>query len=249
MKFAYVSCVLISGLLTTTVTSLSAQENSNSIEIAALKPKKFYASNALDAAILSSSLFTKPGQTNKLSTPRFSYFWNFGFNFNYDFNNSIGLYTGIGIKNIGFIEKIKDSTIKRRVYTLGVPLGIKLGNLSKRTFLFAGAGIDIPMNYREKGFVKRNNKQKFNEWFSERNNQFLPYVFVGMSFKPSMTLKLQYYFNSMMNTGFAEYPGTAVLPSYPYAGYDVRLLMISMGFDIHYNRTPKKKKAEQKNIS
>lgn len=237
-----IKLTLLAATMVGTIGQVNAQSETE-VALVDAKPKpikKFYVSNALDAAIFSTSSLTKGGR-GKLSTLRFSYFLNFGFNFNYDFNKHIGVYTGLGIKNIGFIDKIADSTIKRRVYTIGAPIGIKFGNLKKRNYGFIGGGVDLPFNYREKGFVKRNKKEKFNEWFSDRTPLVMPYVFAGMSIDPGIAFKVQYYPGNFMNTSFAEYPGTSVLPVYPYAGYNVNLVMLSIGFDIRYTKsgTPK----------
>ncbi|MFN4246564.1 MAG: hypothetical protein ACK4EY_02510 [Flavipsychrobacter sp.] len=242
MKFRYLIASLLAVSLAGSPLLINAQTNTE-VELIDVKPrpvKKFYMSNALDAAIFSSSSLQKAGRS-KLSTLRFSYILNFGFNFNYDFNKHFGVYTGIGIKNIGFIDKIADSTIKRRVYTIGAPIGIKFGNLKKRTYGFIGGGVDVPFNYREKGFVKRGKKDKFNEWFSDRTPLIMPYVFAGVSLDPGIAFKVQYYPSNFMNTSFAEYPGTSALPVYPYAGYNVNLIMLSIGFDIRYTKagTPK----------
>jgi hypothetical protein len=175
-----------------------------------------------------------------LSTLRFSWIVNFGFNLNFDFNRHVGLMTGAGVKNIGFIEKIVDSTVKRRVYTLGVPLGVKLGNLSKRNFVFLGGGLDVPFNYREKGFKDRGNKEKFNEWFSERTPSFLPYVFIGASASPGVTFKLQYYPGNFLNRDYVtnvQFPGGATYPYKPYQRFEqTQLLMLSIGMDLHYKK-------------
>ena len=197
-------------------------------------PKKFYWSNGLDGAILSVSMLEKPINIDEVTPLRFTYIANFGFNFNYDPGKSLGFFTGIGIKNIGFIEKYRfvDSTVKRRVYTIGVPLGVKIGNLRRRKFVLAGGGVDVPFNYREKGFVRRGNKEKFSEWFSDRTPRLMPYVFVGGSFDPGVTLKLQYYPGNFLNTSFTEQVGTATV--LPYFGYKVNLILLSIGFDIHY---------------
>ncbi len=215
--------------------------------------KKFYFSNNFDGAIISTA-FDKGvfplngGIPTTVGTPRFTYFFNTGFNVNYDFNQHIGLFTGLGLKNIGFIEKITplDSTIKRRVYTIGLPLGIRVGNIKKKNYAFLGGGVDLPFNYREKGYVRRGNKDKFNEWFSDRTPSYMPYGFVGVSFKPGFYVKVQYYPGNFMNSGFTETitVGGVSVPNTPYARYDIELLMFSIGLDIRYSNKMKIKKKE-----
>ncbi len=243
MIFNYLKSVIVLISICSISTLATAQDDDQPerIDIKPRPAKKFYSSNALDACIFSTSTLQKPGVT-KLSTLRFSYILNFGFNFNYDFNKHLGVFTGIGIKNIGFIDKIGDSTIKRRVYTIGAPVGIKFGNLKKRTYGFIGGGVDLPFNYREKGFIKRGKKDKFNEWFSDRTELIMPYVFAGISLDPGIAFKIQYYPTNFMNTDFTE-TSSGALPviTKPYAGYNVNLILLSIGFDIRYTKagTPK----------
>ena len=206
-------------------------------DVLPLPTRRWYAGNAFDGAIFSTAIFEKPGRTRELTTLRFSLL-NIGYHFHYDFGGRFGLFTGIGIKNIGFIEKEGDLTIKRRVYTIGVPLGIKLGNMQKGHYGFIGGGVDFPFNYREKVFVRRKDKQKFNEFFSDRTDYYMPYVFAGVSFGSATTIKVQYYQNNFLNTGYTEIDNG--ITRKPYSGYKANLLYITLGFDIHYRIHEKK---------
>lgn len=216
-------------------------------------PKKLYFSNSFDGAIITTAIDKgifplNNGMATTVGTPRFTYILNTGFDLNYDFSQNIGVFTGLGIKNIGFIEKITvaDSTIKRRVYAIGLPLGIKLGNMKKKNYAFIGGGVDFPFNYREKRYVSRGDKEKFNEWFSDRTPSYMPYGFVGVSFKPGIYIKLQYYPNNFMNPAFTEtvtVNGVATAIA-PYSRHDIELLMFSIGLDIRYSNKMKIKKKE-----
>ncbi|MBL7720009.1 MAG: hypothetical protein JNL72_14325 [Flavipsychrobacter sp.] len=232
--------------LTPLAISGQAQETTDSVK---LTRKKLYMGAGMDMAYFSTTLTETKTGGKYLSPLRFhTYAFNLSFNFNYDITNSVGLFTGINLKNIGFIQKysVVDSTVKRRVLTLGVPLGIKVGNLSRHVFGFAGGGVDVPFNYREKGFRRRGNKDKFNEWFSERTPAIMPYVFAGVCLKPGITLKAQYYTTNFLNTSFTEtvtLPGTqTTYITSPYSNYTkLNLLLLSVGFDLRYS---KKSKAE-----
>jgi hypothetical protein len=193
--------------------------------------KRFYIGNGLDFAMLSTSITSRPGKSTYLTIPRFTAIVNFGFSFHYDLNEHFGFLSGIGLRNMGFIDKYGDSTVKRRVYSLGIPLGVKLGDLRNRNFVIAGGGLDIPFNYREKGFVRRGDKTKFNEWFSERTPHVMPFIFAGYSFNPGFILKLQYYPGNFLNQDFTDNMGGK-----PYTDYDVHLLLLSVGIDIHYSQ-------------
>ena len=214
-----------------TYTSMITDE----MEMLPPKPKRFYWSNGVDGALFQTSLLSRPGRSNVISTLRFSYFFNFGLHLNYDKNDRFGLFTGLGIRNLGFIDKVKDSTIKHRVYAIDIPLGIKIGNLNKRNFALLGGGINLPFNYKEKGFISRSHKEKMNEWFSGRTPFVMPYVFIGHSFNPGTVVRLQYYPGNFMNPSYSFSNGINTF--YPYAGYDVHLMMISLGIDLHYKNT------------
>lgn len=259
MKFIKTLCLL--ALASTLSLNLSAQTDNDDegTELPAKKEKKghsfgvssegsmaptpanrWYVSNSFDGAMFSTAYFSRPGAKQEFTFVRFSML-TIGEHFNYDFDNHFGLFTGIGIKNLGFIEKVGDSTIKRRVYTVGVPLGFKLGNLQKKHYGFIGGGIDVPFNYREKGFVTRKDKEKFSEWFSKRNADYLPYIFVGMCYGKGSTLKIQYYPSNFFNPDFTETKNGVT--SKPYAGYDARLLYVTFGLDINHKKSKKAEKS------
>lgn len=206
-----------------------------------LKPfRKFYMGTATDAGMFSSATIQKPEapvlnpaggysypMANSIGILRFSYIINFGFTFNFNLARHFGLYTGIDIKNIGFIEKNNsDETIKRRTYNIGAPIGIKIGNMAdKGSYLFFGAGEDVPINYKEKYFVVRNEKSKYNQWFSSATPAAMPYVFVGFDVKNIASFKFQYYPDNFLN------PNYITNNSFPSnTGYDVHLMVVSIGF-------------------
>lgn len=195
---------------------------------------KVYLSSGTDGNLLSSSLFSESGGNQKMTVPRFTAFFNFGLNLNYDFSAHAGAYTGLHIKNIGFIEKTNGQTIKRRDYTFGFPLGLKFGNLNNGNYLLIGGGIDFPFNYREKTFTKRNQKQKFNEWFSNRVPVAMGYVFLGVHLQPGIALKLEYYPGNFLNPDFTENIQGLQTPVRPYVGYKVHLMVLAFGFDFPY---------------
>ncbi len=221
--------LLLFGLICGYTSALFAQEKAQTPERPA---RKVYLSTGMDGYILSTSYLKKSFASEKLTTPRFTGFFHIGVNVNYDFSKKAGLFAGVSIKNIGFIEKFSnpDSTVKRRVYTIGIPVGLKLGNVTHGSYFLVGGGVDFPFNYKEKGFVKRSDKVKFNEWFSSRTPAVMPYVFIGAHLRPMFTAKLQYYPLNFLNTDFTE-AGSMLKP---YFGYDVKLIMLTFGIDISY---------------
>lgn len=197
--------------------------------------RHWYIGNAFDGAMFQTAVVERPNHDRQTATLRFSMIA-LGYNFHYDFDKKFGLFTGLGLKNVGWIEKNDDSTTKRRLYSLGIPLGFKLGDLQKRHYGFLGGGIDIPVNYREKRFINRGDKYKFNEFWSDRTDPVMPYLFAGVSFGLGAVLKVQYYPGNFFNTDYQEdYNGMTVKP---YQGYRVNMLYFSLGFDIRY-KNPK----------
>lgn len=200
---------------------------------------KVYMGVNMDGYILSSSKFERTGNlvgtedASQITVPRFTVFPHIGTTAHYNFNRNFGLISGLGIKNLGFIQKVNnpDSTVIRRNLTIGIPLGLKFGDMFG-TYGMIGGGVDIPFWYKEKGFVKRNDKDKFNEPFSQRTATVLPYVFVGARFHPGVFVKATYYPTNFMNPDFTETVNGAAVK--PYEGYKVNLFMLSVGFDITY---------------
>lgn len=211
--------------------SLPALQKAN----AQVSYKKTYWGNTIEIGF-ATALLSNAVKNDKITPLRVSNVFNIAFTLNHDFSKALGMYTGAGIKNIGFIEKAgADSTVKRRAYCLEVPLGLNIGSLYRRRYVTHGGGADLAFNYKEKGFVKRGDKQKFNEWFSDRTPLVMPFVFAGFSFNPGLVLKLQYYPQNFLNTGFINESGVK-----PYAGYNVNLFILSVGVDIHHHTPPAK---------
>ncbi|MBA3828054.1 MAG: hypothetical protein H0X33_03875 [Taibaiella sp.] len=231
-----VACMLaLAGALFTNIAAAKIHADT-ALKVEPTPIKRFYIGNALDGGIFSTATMQRPGVSSSLGTLRFSYVLNIGVTFNYDLNSHFGVFTGVDIKNVGFIEKQGDSTVKHRTYNLGVPLGLRFGNIQSRNFFFIGADIEMPFNYKEKGFIKRSHKEKFNDWFSARTPTFMPAVFAGFSMKPGVIVKVEYYLTNFLNPDFTE-NGIK-----PYQGYKVNLLLLSIGADIHYRTSAIKKR-------
>lgn len=192
-----------------------------------------YFATQMDGYILSTAFTDLKSSNSSIGTPRFTAFLHLGTTAHINFNSNFGLFSGLGIKNIGFIEKFNnsDSTVKRRVYTIGLPLGIKIGNMFGN-YAMIGGGVDFPFHFKEKGFVKRSNKVKEGEWFGQQTPSIMPYVFVGAHFRPGINVKLQYYPTNFLNP---DYQKTVNNITYkPYDGYNINLAMVTLGIDIPY---------------
>ncbi len=167
---------------------------------------------------------------------RFTMFFHYGNYVNYDFNNYIGLYSGGAIRNVGFITEdeghltvASNEKIKRRAYTLGVPLAVKVGNFDKHYWFYAGGEYELLFHYKQKLFVG-NDKTKYTEWFSDRTNLFVPSVFAGIQFPGGIDLRFKYYLDDFLNKDFSgEDFGNPV----DYADYEqTQVFYISLSFNI-----------------
>lgn len=195
--------------------SASAQKKNND---------KVYTTFGGNGGILSFS-DVKDNGTKVNSIPRFTFFFNIGTNYNYDVSDHFGVFSGTNIKNIGMITEVGDTKLKRRVYTLGVPVGFKVGNIKEGVLLFGGAEVDLAFNYKEKTFVNDDKKDKFNEWFSSRTQTLMPSVFAGFQFSEHFSIKGQYYLNNFFNQ---DYTSNGMKP---YQNLDAKLFFVTLGYN------------------
>jgi hypothetical protein len=174
------------------------------IASAALAQKSYFSSES--ELIFSFAKYSDSGDY-KNTPPRFTAFLHFSERYHYDFGKNMGMFTGISLRNTGFTVEVND-TLKRkhRVYTLGVPLAIKLGNMGAKKFIYIGAEIELPFNYKEKTFIhgKKKLDLRFNEWFSSRTQSILPSVFFGMQGRHGLNLLARYYTGYFFNQSFQE---------------------------------------------
>ena len=198
-----------------------------------LHASKWHYASQLDGSIFSTAITSGTNAGDPIV--RYAPFFNIGHTIHNEFNNYSGAILGVGIKNIGFIEKRGDTTFKKRVYAFGVNAALKFGDMKTNRFGFIGAGVDLPFNYKEKQFVNRSDKQKSSEWFSTATPQFLPNVFVGFVRK-TFSVKLQYYPVNFLNENRSTYKGEKV-----------NLLLLSFGHDFKFfvdKSNPNKKHLE-----
>lgn len=150
--------------------------------------------------------------------------------YHYDFTNTVGIHTGWGIKNIGFIHEADGLRTKFRSYALTVPVGIKIGNMSHDSYVHLGAGVDLMFNYKEKMFRGDERIRRISSWFSNRTELFVPYVYAGYQFPYGLYLRGYYYLGQFLNTSFTTtIDGTTVRP---YANSETHLIYLAVGFNI-----------------
>ena len=168
-------------------------------------------------------------QGNTLNnTMRFTLFFHTGSYIHYDFNTFSGVYTGMAVRNVGYIVKEGDITTKRRAYSLGVPVALKLGKMSRGFYLYGGGEYEWFFHYKEK-ILQGGTKTKMKEWFSARVNTFVPSVFGGIQFNDGLNIKVKFYLDDFMNTAYRDNNG-----NYPYSNLKTSLFYISLSWNVKY---------------
>ena len=151
---------------------------------------------------------------------RFSMFFHIQHQTHYNFGKHFGVYTGSGIRNIGFINTLpvpneRDATIKQRSYTFGIPLALKLGNLERGNYLAIGLEAECMFNYKRKVLFE-GNKSNYSEWFSNDVNTINPSVFAEIRVHHGSYIRFTYYLMEFLvnkNTSF-YLPNTGTLVNY-----------------------------------
>jgi hypothetical protein len=223
LKFTLVCIVLLafSG-------SLFAQEETVSFKNFGYKwpgAGKVYVTGGGDGSILSFANVSDNGK-KVTSIPRFTTFFNVGTNYNYDITPHFGVFSGTSIRNIGLITKTDSLKLKRRVFAFNIPVGFKIGDLKKGTFLFAGGEISIPYRYKEKRFINGDKKSKSLEWFSDRTPRLMPSVFAGFNIG-SFGVKGQYFLNDFFNKDFTENNSSVK----PYQNLTSKIFFLTLSYN------------------
>ncbi len=206
------------------------------------------------------------GSKKYISGMRFTAWYNFEESFHINFNNNFGIYTGLGVKNIGIAyspdsiyfhgaeeEKYYKTAqytnnntltdVKQRIYTLGMPLALKFGNITRGFCFFIGGQYDYSLHYKEKIWINKS-KKKYSEWFGNETNTFLPSLFAGVKFPNETIIKIRWYLQNFLNTNHTTnlYNETTKTSTEikPYENYDTQLFYISVGAIIE-KKKPKEK--------
>jgi hypothetical protein len=187
--------------------------------------------------IFSFANITDNGETGG-NIMRFAPFLNLQEMYNVDLNKSFGVYTGIFVRNVGFIyDKYVDQQTgdivkkKFRSYNIGVPFGFKIGKMDS-FFLYAGYDLAYAFNYKEKTF-KNDRKDKLVSWFGNRVNAFQHGFVVGVQFPYGMNVKFKYYLNNFHNEDYME--TIDQVNYYPYKGLEANVWYISLNFNLFRN--------------
>ncbi len=215
-------------LLTTMLAvSVSAQET----------PKKNYILNASE--LIFSSGEVKDGDMKIDPVVRFSGFFHFQTQAHFDFSKFAGVYTGIGVRNVGFINKLNDSVrVKQRSYSLGIPFAFKLGDMNEKVWFAAGAEAELMFAYKQKVFY---GGQKFKnyKWFSDKVNLFNPSVFAEIKFRKGGYIRAKYYLKDFLQKDKQDIRLFGV--PYEFSPEESKLFYLSIGSAIEPKKAKRKK--------
>jgi hypothetical protein len=133
---------------------------------------------------------------------RFTGFFNGQSQRHYNFSNHFGMITGIGIRNVGLLNKydLPDGKfeMKNRAYSIGVPLAFKLGGMVNGNYIAFGAEAEYMFQYKRKIWYNRNDT-KTSEWFSNEVNGFNPSLFADIRFHNGTFFRFKYYLNDFLS--------------------------------------------------
>jgi len=158
---------------------------------------------------------------------------------NGDLSSHLGLFTGLAVRNVGYIfddyyDFAENATYQKkfRSYNLGVPLGFKIGDL-KKLFFYAGYEAEVAFLYKEKTIEAGDRIDQIAEWFSDRQDIFQHSVLVGVQFPKGANLKFKYYISDFHNQDFVDATNHK-----PYEGLNSNVFYFSFNIMLFRNRKP-----------
>ena len=157
--------------------------------------------------------------------------------YNYDFGENVGIFTGLGVRNVGYIydnyqERTDEGLYykkKFRTYNIGLPLAIKIGDMDN-LFFYGGYEIEVPFVYKEKTFDGGDKIEKITGWFSNRTQTFQHGFIAGVQFPYGFNVKFRYYMSEFHNQNFTESSGVK-----PYSGLESHIMYFSVGYNLAWD--------------
>jgi len=150
---------------------------------------------------------TELGGVDVQDQMRFTLFPHFGEYWHMDFGNSFGLYTGMVMRNVGFIydENVPLQKTIRRSLNIGVPMALKFGSFKHHFYLYGGGEYELLFHYKAKRWDNHDRdgtKRTQKEWFSDKTKRFVPSAFVGAQLPGGFNVKVKYYLDDFLNLDY-----------------------------------------------
>lgn len=185
--------------------------------------------------------------SNIVSRPlRYTAFFHLAHYYHLDFTNNLGMFTGLAIRNVGFIydEDVPQKTI-RRSYTLGLPIAVKFGSFKDHLYFFGGGEYELLFHYKGKRWLSNDRsgtKIKDTGWFSDKTERFVPSVFAGIQFPGGINIKFKMYMGDFLNKDYVGSDlGDQDIAFADYTQLDLYYISVSWQFRTdkaaHYIRT------------
>jgi hypothetical protein len=181
--------------------------------------------------------------------PRYTAFFHIADYINFDIMDNIGLYTGLAVRNVGFIydEDIPQKTI-RRSYSLGVPIALKLGSFKNNIYFFGGGEYELLFHYKAKRWLSNDRdgtKIKDTSWFSSKTERFIPSVFAGIRFPGGINVTFKKYLGDFLDKDYVGPDlGQQDVAFADYTQLDLYYISVSWQFRVdkvtHYINTDEK---------
>jgi hypothetical protein len=179
---------------------------------------------------------------------RFSPVLNLQFFLHRDLSQHFGVFSGMCIRNVGFIfddPTTVNTRYKARTYTLGIPISLKAGKMDG-FFIFGGYEIEFPFNYKEKKFVNEDKVEKNTSWFSDKTPSIYHSFFAGFQTPFGTQIKFKYYITNFFNKSYvaADENGDRFNP---YANIDAKVFYVSLSWQLFHGKHVNYKKVNPDN--
>lgn len=168
--------------------------------------------------------------SDQSSVLRFSPVFNIQNWVNIDRGEHFGFFTGLSVRNVGLIyddPTVPNVRIKARTYNLGIPVGIKVGNLAEKSVFF-GYELELPVHYKEKIFINDEKEDKATIWFTDRVPTINHSLMAGVQLPYGATLKFKYYLTKFFADGYQPSDDQGV----QYAAVDANIFYFSLNFGL-----------------
>lgn len=176
------------------------------------------------------------GGVKRSSNFRFAPVINLQTNVNKDFNERIGLFTGLAVRNVGYrmdgyVNPSDGVAYEKafRSYNLGVPVALKVGDMDG-LFIYAGYEIEMGFLYKEKTYDNNDKIAKITGWWSDRQNVWQSSLLAGVQFPYGLNVKFKYYLTEFHNQDFTDGGGVK-----PYVGLSSNIYYISLSVMLFRN--------------
>jgi hypothetical protein len=176
------------------------------------------------------------GGTKGKSLLRFEPVINLQTMLNQDINKNFGLFTGLALRNVGYrmddYKNPSDNLTYRktfRSYNLGIPVGIKIGNLD-HFFFYGGYEAEVGFLYKEKTFESGDKIDKITGWFSDRQQIFQHGFMAGFQLPYGPNIRFKYYLSEFHNRDFTTTAGIK-----PYGALTSHIYYFSINFFLFRN--------------